>query len=239
MAICIKKMKKENITKLPNLIKELWQEGFFSEHRELSQISSTLNEMGYHFQSPHLTITLKRLIKNGGFLIRVKKLGRWKYIQKYPISSSSGKRTDIFTKYDFHPHIKKVSSKQFEDGHFKEAIQNAFVEVIDQVKIKTSHPKKTKNGKSYDLDGDVLMNHVFGCDNQIPIIKFNSLTTSLERAEQRGLMNLYKGIVGIRDRKAHLNFIQNDPLKTIEYLSLASLLMRLLNEHAPTSKKRK
>jgi len=103
------------------------------------------------------------------------------------------------------------------------------------VKVKTGHPKNT-NGK--DLDGDDLMNHVFGCDNQRPKIKFNPLKTSLEKAEQRGLMNLFKGIVGVRDRKAHLNFIQRNPLKTIEYLSLASLLMRLLDENAPIRKKR-
>ena len=104
------------------------------------------------------------------------------------------------------------------------------------MKVKTRYPKNT-NGK--DLDGDDLMNHVFGCDNQRPKIKFNSLKTSLEKAEQRGLMNLFKGIVGVRDRKAHLNFIQHDPLKTIEYLSFASLLMRLLDENAPTQKGKK
>lgn len=145
-------------------------------------------------------------------------------------SEEQGKsdNTEIFSRYDFHPTIKKVAFKQFQDGYYKEAIQNALVEVIDQVKIKTKHPKGS-NGK--DLDGDDLMNHVFGCDNQKPKIKFNSLKTSLDKAEQRGIMNLYKGIVGIRDKKAHLNFIQNDPLKTIEYLSLASLLLRMLNEY--------
>lgn len=74
------------------------------------------------------------------------------------------------------------------------------------------------------------MNRVFGCDNQTPIIKFNNLSNSLDKAEQRGIMNLFKGIVGLRDKKAHLNFIQNDPIKTIEYLALASLLIRLLDE---------
>lgn len=45
-------------------------------------------------------------------------------------------------------------------------------------------------------------------------------------------MYLYKGIVGIRNRKAHLNFVQNDPVKALEYLSLASLLIRHLDEYA-------
>jgi len=52
------------------------------------------------------------------------------------------------------------------------------------------------------------MNRVFGCDgNSQPLIKLNKMRDSFDRAEQRGFMNLFKGIVGIRDKKAHLNFI--------------------------------
>ncbi len=136
--------------------------------------------------------------------------------------------TELFNKYDLHPQIKKVSFQQFQGGFYKEAIQNALVEVIDQVKQKTGNPKRS-DGK--DLDGDDLMNKVFGCDNsQVPMIKFNYLYDGLDKAEQRGMMYLFKGVVGIRDKKAHLNFVQNDPLKTIEYLSFASLLLRLLDD---------
>lgn len=139
-------------------------------------------------------------------------------------------RVTLYEKYDFHPKIKEVSFNQFQDGYFKESIQNALVEVICQVKENAGNPFIEKNGRRYALDGEDLMNHVFGCENRRPIIKFNDLSTSLQRAEQRGIMHLYKGVVGVRDKKAHLNFLQNDPLKTIEYLSLASLLMRLLEE---------
>jgi len=138
---------------------------------------------------------------------------------------------ELFGKYDLHPKIKNVSEKLFRDGYFKIAIQDALVETIDYVKQKSGHPKKTVNGKEKELDGDELMQRVFGCDERNPIIKFNSLSTNLEKAEQRGLMYLYKGIVGVRDKKAHLNFIQKDYLKTLDYLALASLLMRLLDEH--------
>jgi uncharacterized protein (TIGR02391 family) len=141
--------------------------------------------------------------------------------------STVGQRVQIYKKYDFHPAIKKVSYSQFKDGYYKESIQNALVEVIDRVKKESGNPKE--NGR--ELDGDRLMNKAFGCENQEPIIKLNSLSDSLDKDEQKGFMNIFKGIVGIRNKKAHLNFIQNDPLKTIEYLSLASLLMRLLDEY--------
>jgi len=228
-------MKNKNITSLPELLKTLWQDKFFSEARELSEISGGLAAKGYHFQSSSLSVALMRAVRVGGFLSRVKKSGKWKYIQKHPITSPFGQRTELFARYDFHYRIKEVAFKQFKDGYFKEAIQNALVEVIDQVKIKANHPKNT-NGR--ELDGDDLMNRVFGCDIQIPKIKFNELQTSLDKTEQRGLMNLFKGIVGIRDKKAHLNFIHKNPLTTIEYLSLASLLMRLLDEHAPRQKRK-
>ncbi len=131
-------------------------------------------------------------------------------------------------KYTLHPRIKKVSSKLFKDGHYKEVIQAALVEVIDRVKQVSGNPR---DPSGRELDGDQLMQKVFGCDgSNIPLIKLNKLQDSLDKAEQRGFMYLLKGIVGIRDKKAHLNFIQNDPYKTIEYLSLASLLMRLLEE---------
>lgn len=218
---------------IPELLKNLWREGFFSQARDISEISGGLAASGHHFPISSLGVALMRAVRPGGFLSRVKESGKWKYIQKHPITSLSGQRTELFVRYDFHPRIKEVAFQQFENNDFKGSIQNALVEVIDQVKIKTGYPKNS-NGK--DLDGDDLMNRIFGCDNQKPKIKFNPLKTSLDKAEQRGLMNLFKGIVGVRDRKAHLNFIQSDPLKTIEYLSLASLLMRLLDEHTTKGK---
>jgi len=60
------------------------------------------------------------------------------------------------------------------------------------------------------------------------VIQFNSLQTESERDEQKGLMFLYKGIVGLRNSKAHSNRLFNDPSRAHEYLALASLLMRLL-----------
>lgn len=138
-------------------------------------------------------------------------------------------RLKLFKKYDFHPQVKKVANDLFRDGYYKEAILNSFIEVVNYVKMKAENPITT-NGRA--LDGDDLMNKVFGCDgSSVPIIKFNDLSDDPDRDEQRGLMYIFKGIVGIRNKKAHLNFIQNDPIKTIEYLSLASLLIRLLDEN--------
>ena len=131
-------------------------------------------------------------------------------------------------KYDLHPRVKSVSARLFADTHYKEAIQASLVEVISRVKEVADYPK---DNAGRDLDGDQLMNRAFGCDgNNQPLIKLNEIRDSFDKAEQRGFMNLFKGIVGVRDKKAHLNFIQSDPYRTMEYLALASLLMRLLEE---------
>jgi predicted transcriptional regulator len=216
--------KNKSQNSFPQLLRALWQEGVFGTAKTLAEINDELAARSFHNSSSSLAVALMRAVKKG-FLIRKKDAGKWKYLQKKPLNSPSGQRIELFTRYDFHPQVKKVAFNQFQDGYFKEAIQNALVEVIDQVKIKANHPKGERNGRSYDLDGDDLMNHVFGCDNQLPLIKFNELRDSLDRTEQRGLMNLFKGTVGIRDKKAHLNYVQDDPLKTVEYLSLASLLL--------------
>ena len=39
--------------------------------------------------------------------------------------------------------------------------------------------------------------------------------------------------VGIRNPKAHENIQQSDPYKTLEYLAIASLLMKKIDERVP------
>lgn len=213
---------------IPKLLEEMWEKGFFSKKQKREEVAEELGREGYNFPTPTLTKALNRKSSPSGFLTK----GIDGYIQKRPFSRIQSRQkqkgTSAINTSQLHSVVGKASLRQLNSGHYKEAIQNAFVEVIEQVKKKTNYPK---NRSGRELDGDDLMNRVFGCDgNSKPIIAFNSLRRSLDKAEQRGIMYLFKGIVGIRDKKAHLNFTQNDPQKTLEYLSLASLLMRLLDE---------
>lgn len=102
--------------------------------------------------------------------------------------------------YKFHAEIERVSGQLFRDGHYKQAALEAYIRVIEEVKQKSG----------LDLDGDPLMNHAFGCDGRAPTIKFNTLRTEAERNEQKGFMFLFKGIVGLRNSKAHSNQLFND-----------------------------
>lgn len=129
--------------------------------------------------------------------------------------------------YRFHPEIERVSDQLYRDGHYKQAALEAYIRVIDEV----------KNKSGLNDEGDSLMNRAFGCDKQAPVIQFNSLQTDAERDEQKGIMFLFKGIVGLRNFKAHSNQLFDDPYRAHDYLALASLLMRLLEiatvNHAP------
>jgi uncharacterized protein (TIGR02391 family) len=120
--------------------------------------------------------------------------------------------------YGFHPEIERVSARVFRDGHYREAALNAYIRVIEEVKVRSDLP----------LDGDRLMNRAFGCDNQTPVIRVNSLSSEAEIDEQRAFLNLFKGIVGLRNLKAHSLVLLDDPDRAREYLALASLLMRIL-----------
>ena len=111
-----------------------------------------------------------------------------------------------------------MSGELYRDGHYKQAALEAYIRVIEEVKAKSG----------LNLDGDSLMNRAFGCDNQKAVIQFNDLQTDAERDEQKGFMFLFKGIVGLRNSKAHSNQLFNDPNRAHDYLALASLLMRLL-----------
>jgi uncharacterized protein (TIGR02391 family) len=120
--------------------------------------------------------------------------------------------------YQFHPEIERVSGDLFRDGHFKQAAFEAYIRVIDEVRQRSE----------LALDGDNLMNQAFGCTNRAPVLRFNSLATDPERDEQNGFMLIFKGIVGLRNSKAHSNRLFNDPMRAHEYLAMASVLMRLL-----------
>lgn len=125
--------------------------------------------------------------------------------------------------YRFHAEIERVGGQLFRDGHYKQAAFEAYIRVIEEVRIRSG----------LKLDGDPLMNQAFGCDNRTPSIQFNTLQTDAERDEQKGFMFLFKGIVGLRNSKAHSNRLFNDPSRAHEYLALASVLMRVLEISKP------
>ena len=124
----------------------------------------------------------------------------------------------IFDALKLHPQVVEASRELFKDGHYRDAIYRAFVEVNNFVK---------RRAKSH-LDGRKLMSTVFSPDN--PIIKLNPLETQTDKNEQEGFMYLFMGAMqGIRNPKAHENIIQNNPYIALNLIGFASLLIQTIS----------
>ena len=126
----------------------------------------------------------------------------------------------LFNSMKLHTKIVEVSKSLFIDQHYPDAILSAFKEVILSV--------RNTSGLKH-LDGKPLMEQAFALNN--PKIKLNNLVTQSDKDEQNGFSLIYSGVaLGIRNPKAHENVKQDDPHKTLGYLSIASLLLTRLDE---------
>lgn len=127
--------------------------------------------------------------------------------------------TSLFDTREFHQRIAEVSRKLFVSGHFEQAVSEAFKAVENVV--------KEKSGRT-DLYGKNLMAQVFAEDD--PILQLNKLKTVSEKDEQTGFKFIFMGVaLGIRNPRAHETLESGDAKTALEYLALASLLLRRLD----------
>ncbi len=186
---------------LPNGERHPNTEEFKYAHRGSHHINMSRDEM----QSNHVLTQQLRVQLLSGYVEQLQELAP-------PAATTAPDQ------YRFHPDIERHSGHLLRDGHYKQAALEAYICVIEAVKAKSGLP----------LDGDPLMNQAFGCDGRVPIIQVNDLRTGADRDEQRGFLHLFKGVVGLRNLKAHSNRLFNDPARAHEYLALSSLLLRIL-----------
>jgi len=142
-----------------------------------------------------------------------------KEIKKIGIKETTITPKDLYDLLKFHPRIVKASRSLFRSGHYPEAILNAFkcIEIF----------AREKSGLR--LRGVNLMHNIFNEKN--PLIKLNKMEQDFEIDEQTGFRFIYAGaMMGIRNPKAHAEVPQKDPYRTLEYLALANLLAKRLEE---------
>jgi uncharacterized protein (TIGR02391 family) len=141
--------------------------------------------------------------------------------------SISENETNLHYLYEalrLHSTVRRVSESLFKTGHYAQAIFEAFkcIEVM----------VREKSGIT-DRDGQALMAHVL--NESEPILRLNPLHTTSEKNEQIGFKFIFMGcMTGVRNPKAHDIVKQRDPYRTLEYLSLASLLAKRVNDSTPT-----
>lgn len=130
----------------------------------------------------------------------------------------------ISEKVDFknlHPEVISLSSKQFDDGHYREAVFNSFARLVEVVKDR--YPIGEKNKLK---DGVDLMQEVFSKDN--PKVWFSE-----DGGERQGMMFLYSGAIGaIRNKYGHKTAIIKNKDYAFELLCFASALFRLLEDQS-------
>lgn len=109
-------------------------------------------------------------------------------------------------------------------------VDNYFHTVFEATK---SVAEKIRQLTGLKTDGSDLIDQAFGFKNGVPYLALNSLQTESEQSEQRGFMNLLKGLFGtFRNTTAHAPKITwlIDEQDALDILSLVSLLHRRLDE---------
>nr|WP_243732120.1 TIGR02391 family protein [Nocardioides ochotonae] len=116
---------------------------------------------------------------------------------------------------DFPPKVRKL----FDNGHWEESVFQAFKFIEHEVKTISGLRGKT---------GYALMMEAFNENNAK--IKLNALVTDSELDEQRGYKSIFAGAAaGIRNPRGHEVEIGDTPDEALDYLALASLLLRRLD----------
>jgi uncharacterized protein (TIGR02391 family) len=123
-----------------------------------------------------------------------------------------------------HPRIISVSKELFENGHYANAAEDAFIEINSRVKrIYAVVRPNTKVP-----DGDTAMTAVFSLND--PIVRLSDINTETGKNIQKGYMQMFAGgMSALRNPKAHEN-IPLDKDEAKRRLLFASMLMYKLDE---------
>jgi uncharacterized protein (TIGR02391 family) len=124
-----------------------------------------------------------------------------------------------FETRNIHPELPSKVRSLFDDGHWEQAVFEAFKYIEGEVKRISG-----LRGKS----GYALMMDAFNETNAK--VRLNGLVTESEIDEQRGYKSIFAGAsAGIRNPRGHEVDIGDTPDEALDYLALASLLLRRLD----------
>jgi len=124
-----------------------------------------------------------------------------------------------FDQRDIHPKLPPIVKQLFDDGHFAQSTFEAY-KFVD---------KEVQRFAGLTETGFKLMMQALAVDN--PLIKLNPLTTASEKDEQQGFRFLFAGsVLAIRNPRGHEHSVVDTPDQCLDHLSLASLLLRRLDD---------
>ena len=130
-----------------------------------------------------------------------------------------------------HPLIQKSSKKLFENGHFANAAEDAFIEINDRTKKLFSIVKPNEPIP----DGEAAMTTVFSSNN--PLVEFCDRGTTTGQNKQKGFMQMLAGAMSaLRNPKAHSNNETLSAEEAYRRLATASMLMYAIDDAVKYSK---
>jgi len=122
-----------------------------------------------------------------------------------------------FMGLDLHSRIGSACVDTYKDGHYREAVLNASIALVNYVKEKSGQ---------HGLDGAPLMRSVFSLKK--PILAFNPLADQTDFDEQEGMMHLFEGaVMALRNPRAH-DLDADSAEFALEYIAFLSLLAKKL-----------
>lgn len=120
---------------------------------------------------------------------------------------------------NLHPDVIRAAGALFADGHLESAVSEAFKSLDVRIRELIGSAQS----------GTKLMGEAFG--GAAPRIDVSESAGQSGRDEQEGFAALFRGsMLGVRNPKAHELFKATDPQRALEYLGLASLLHRRLDD---------
>lgn len=140
----------------------------------------------------------------------------------YYITAYHNQRVDNGFWTFVHESIINSSKDLFDNGHYAESVEAAFLEITVRVK----NIIKTQTGE--DLDGTAAMQKAFSLNN--PIIQVADVSLRTGKDIQQGVMELLTGSIRyIRNPKAHEKIVV-EKYDAVRKLHLASLLMNEIDK---------
>jgi uncharacterized protein (TIGR02391 family) len=125
-----------------------------------------------------------------------------------------------FETRNIHPDLPPRVRRLYDDGYYPEATFEAFKFVEQEVK---------RISKLRGLTGNKLMMAAF--NEQAPVVYLNAMATDSEKDEQFGYRYMFAGAQsGIRNPRGHETGLVDSPDTCLDHLSLASILLRKLDD---------
>lgn len=124
-----------------------------------------------------------------------------------------------FEERNIHQRLPVKVRELFDDGHYAEATFNAF-KFLDKEMQRLSQLNKT----GFKLMMDAL-------NEESPIVRLTACGTISEKDEQQGYRFIFAGsVLAIRNPRGHEYDVNDSPHGCLDHLSLASLLLRRLEQ---------